>query len=68
MNYTETADELVRRIEALIPMHHEIMSLTSPWDLFKVPGFKCDDLGPSLAQASAALYEAKRRARKGPGE
>ena len=57
--YVATADELVARILALMPAHPEIMGMDSAWDLFKVPGFKCDDIAPSLAQASWALAAAK---------
>lgn len=57
--YASTADRLVDRIVALIPSHPEILALESPWGLFKVDGFKCDDIGPSLAQAAWALSKAK---------
>ena len=57
--YTATAEELTKRILALIPKHPEIMTLESPFDLFKIEGFKCDDLGPSLAQAGWALGKAR---------
>ena len=58
-NYESTADELVRRITKLIPDHPELIVMIDPWALFKVPGFKCDDLGPSLFQASWALRKAQ---------
>lgn len=61
--YVSTAEKLVERITALVPQHPEILSMESCWDLFKVPGFKCDDLGPSMAQAGWALAKAKRRMR-----
>lgn len=64
MTYESTADELVRRIAALIPTHPEILQFDSPWPLFKVPGFKCDDIGPSLAQVSWALRKAQMQAAK----
>jgi hypothetical protein len=54
-----TARELERRILALIPDHPEILDMADSWDLFKVPGFKCSDLRPSLAQAAMALASAK---------
>lgn len=57
--YTATADELTKRILALIPAHPEIMTIESPFDLFKIDGFKCDDIGPSLAQAGWALGKAR---------
>jgi hypothetical protein len=59
MNYENTANELRDRIIALIPDHPEILTMRSPWDLFKIDGFKCDDLGPSMAQAGWALSAAK---------
>jgi len=57
--YVATANELTKRILARIPAHPEILTLESPWGLFKVPDFKCDDINPSLMQASFALDEAK---------
>lgn len=56
MSYSDTIDALVNRIVALGP---RILTLESAWDLFKVPGFTCDDLGPSLAQAEGALAKAQ---------
>ncbi len=58
--YVNEADELIRRITALIPDHPEILDLTSPWDLFRVEGFDCADIGPTLFQASFALEQAKK--------
>lgn len=55
MDYTDTADALVARIDALVPAHPEILTLTSAWELFRVPGFHCDDLQPSAFQAGWAL-------------
>jgi hypothetical protein len=57
--YTLVGETLRDRILALIPSHPEILSLTGPFDLFRIEGFECDDLGPSLAQASWALSAAK---------
>lgn len=59
--YTDTANELGRRILALIPSHPEILTLDSPFGLFKIDDFKCDDLQPSLFQASFALNWARRQ-------
>jgi hypothetical protein len=59
MTYEATANELTRRIEKLIPDNPQILELDSPWDLFKVEGFECSDLGPSLYQAGFALAKAK---------
>lgn len=55
-----TADELVKRITDLIPTHPEILSLDDAWGLFKVEGFDCKDLGPTLFQAQWALAKAKK--------
>ena len=60
LQYSATADKLTKRIIELIPTHPEILNLEDAWGLFKVDGFKCDDLGPSLFQASWSLREAKR--------
>ncbi len=57
--YESTADELVNRIRSLIPTNPEILSMESPFDMFKVPGFKCDDLAPSFSQACWALARAR---------
>lgn len=59
--YENVANELVNRILVLIPEHPEIMTIESPWDLFKVPGFKCDDLQPTLFQAGWALGRARQQ-------
>ena len=59
MNYRDTAEELCRRILALMPEHPEIMDMESPWELFGVDGFACGDLQPSAAQAEGALAKAK---------
>lgn len=57
--YQEVAEELVVRIRLLIPRHPEIMTMDGPWGLFKVKGFTCDDLSPSLFQAGWALARAR---------
>ena len=66
--YSSTADALVERIRALMPAHPEIASMEAPWDLHKVPGFKCDDLEPSLFQASWALRRAQALGAAAPTE
>ena len=66
--YSSVCDILEGRILALIPEHPEILDIESPFKLFKVDGFKCDDLQPSFAQASGALAWAKREYRKEAGE
>lgn len=54
-NYASTADALTKRIVA---MGDVILTIESPWDLFKA-GLECEDLQPSLYQASFALGKAK---------
>ena len=61
MDYKQVATTLVDRIVALIPSHPEILTLESPWGLFKIAGFQCDDLQPTLMQASYALADAKKK-------
>jgi hypothetical protein len=61
MDYETTANELSKRIEALMPDNPQVRTMTDPWQLFKVPGFKCDYLQPSLAQAACALGAAQGR-------
>ncbi len=58
-HYSNTCDELVKRIVALGPC---ILELKSTWDLFAM-GLDVKDLEASFAQASAALAEAKRQLR-----
>lgn len=57
--YEHVAEELKRRILALIPRHPHILGMTDPNDLNGVAGFNSDDLAPSRAQAEAALNAAK---------
>lgn len=70
LTYEETAATLKSRILALIPDHPEILEIESAWRLFDVPGFSCNDLGPSLYQAqwalAAAIQEWKSRAEPRP--
>jgi hypothetical protein len=61
-SYEEVGNELSNRILALIPTHPEILKMDDAFDLFDVDGFKCDDLDPSMFQASWALANAKKRA------
>jgi hypothetical protein len=58
-DYASLAEELSARIYALIPEQPAILELNDVWRLFKIPGFHCDDLGPSMYQASWALNAAK---------
>ena len=53
--YEAAGNELRDRILALIPTHPEILEMDDCFKLFKVDGFKCDDLQPSLAQAGWAM-------------
>jgi hypothetical protein len=53
------ADRLVQRIRALLPTHPELATMTSAWDLFKVPGLETADLELSLAEAETALRKAQ---------
>jgi len=55
--YVATANALVDRIKAL---GEQILPIKNPFDLFKL-GLKCDDLSPSLAQASFAMIEAQQQ-------
>jgi hypothetical protein len=57
--YEDNGRELAGRILALIPGHPEILSMDEPWGLFRLPGFRCDDLDPTLAMAGEALSIAK---------
>jgi hypothetical protein len=59
--YVATGNKLADRIAELIPTHPEILTMKDAFQLFKVEGFKCDDLDPSLAQAQWALAEAQSR-------
>jgi hypothetical protein len=43
MNYEQAVNALGERILALIPKHPEILTITGPFQLFEIPGFKCDD-------------------------
>lgn len=56
--YTACADELTKRIAALIPTHPEILTMESPWDLMKISEFKYNDLQPTFFQAAFALKKA----------
>jgi hypothetical protein len=57
--YVAVANTLKDRIISLIPENPSILAMDSCWDLFDVPGFRCDDLSPTMAQASWALAKAK---------
>lgn len=57
--YTGTAEILKDRIFALIPDHPEILEMDKSGGLFRIEGFNCGDLAPSLAQAQWALGRAK---------
>ncbi len=57
--YGTVADELTKRITALIFDHPEILELKSAFDLFAIEDFNCSDLEPSYMQATWALAKAK---------
>ena len=57
--YTNVVHELEKRILAMMPEYPELVEMVDPWQLFRVEGFNCKDLEPSLAQASAALLGAR---------
>jgi hypothetical protein len=61
--YESVAEELTRRIKALMPTHPEIATMQNEWDLTKVDGFTYDDLQPTFYQVSFALRKAQREAR-----
>ena len=67
--YGSIAETLCQRIVTLAksdPQKHDlIMELDDAWGLFKIEGFACDDLGPSLAQAQGAFSKAKAILRRG---
>lgn len=54
--YDATAKELVKRIKSC---GREILKIENAWDLFKLPGFECEDIAPSLHQAMWALRKAQ---------
>jgi hypothetical protein len=56
--YSATADELVKRIFALIPTHPEILTMEDAWPLLRISEFKYADLQPSAFQATWALGKA----------
>ena len=52
LGYEGTANEVVKRLQLLLPDHPEILELDDPWGLFKIEGFDVKDLQPSLHQAA----------------
>lgn len=62
--YADVCNKLSDRIYNLIPKNSEILTITNVWDLFNVKDFKCNDLGPSMAQAMGALSNAVARYNK----
>ena len=61
VNYFISGDILVERILKAIPEHPEILTLDSPFGLYKIPNLKMDDLELTLGTASAALGIARKR-------
>ena len=64
MNYEDIAVELADRIYKFIPDNPEIMFISDPSSLFKIKGFKCDDLQPSFFQVGWALAQARKKYEK----
>ena len=58
-NYESVAHELRDRILKLIPSNQKILLIDDCWDLFKIDGFSCKGLNPTVAQAAWALKAAK---------
>jgi hypothetical protein len=56
--YIAVADSLTDRIRALDPA--AVSACVDAWALFKVHGFHCADLQPSLFQAQFALHTVQR--------
>ena len=61
--YASLCNELASRIASLGKSNPEIkqkiLAMDDAWDLFRIPGFQCGDLGPSMAQAYGALRAAQ---------
>lgn len=53
--YDGVVGALADQIRALVPLQPEILQLEGPCGLFRVPGFNCEALNPSLEQAPLAL-------------
>lgn len=53
--YDGVVGALADQIRALVPVQPQILQLEDPWGLFRVPGFNCEELNPSLEQATWAL-------------
>lgn len=68
MTYESTANKLRDRIVELIPANPEILEMTDCWALFKINGFTCGDLEPSMSQAAWALSAAKEAYREKGGD
>lgn len=62
--YINTANALVDKIADFAKTNPKVYSLKSPWDLFKL-GFKCDELQPSLYQATWALAKVQQLKERG---
>jgi len=59
VGYNKTVNILTDRILVLIKTNSEILLMESPYKLYGIRGFYCEDLQPSLAQAILALQKAK---------
>jgi hypothetical protein len=60
MDYEQQAQSFADRIEAAISNHPEILTMSDPFKLFKVPGLDCSNVD-TFMQASAALALAQTR-------
>ncbi len=66
INYEAAADKLVQRMLQTFEAHPDAAQLDDVWKMLKVPGFNCDDIGPSLFQAGWAFSMAKKLWRERP--
>ena len=57
-DYEAVGNEIVRRIEALLPDHPELLTFTTAWELVDI-GLEVDDLRPSGFQINAAFNAVK---------
>lgn len=58
-DYEGTANALVLRMLESLLAHPEAAN-GDVWGMLKVPGFRCDDLQPSMFQAGWAFAKAKK--------
>ncbi len=58
-DYNTAARILRDRILVLIPAHPEILTFETAWQVTEMPVFKHEDLDPTLAQTTWALFAAQ---------